>query len=78
MKSISTWFNGYFSDDELLKEAIHEMKEFSDTGILKDGVVRKAIRVMFQDYANIPMYDCQRIITNLVIERAAYKWAGIK
>lgn len=59
-----------------LKQAVIEMKDRRETGILCDGVIRR-VASQIQKEVGITYHDALQISETNIIEIAAFKWAGI-
>lgn len=62
------------SDDDL-REAVREIKELEECGVLPAGVVRE-VRARLVG-TGVPETDAVKVVDSSIYRMAAYKWAGI-
>lgn len=62
------------SDDDL-REAVHEIKELEERGVLHGGVIRE-IRARLVA-AGVPENDAVKVVDASIYRIAAFKWAGV-
>jgi len=61
--------------DSHLMVAIAELKEYRDTGLLRDGVIRQVAQQIHVELG-ISTHDSLNIAQSNLIELAAFKWMG--
>lgn len=64
------------SDDELIK-CIRQVKEWSNTGILEDGIVRELSKQV-EIVGHIRDYESLRMSEILIYKEASNRWYNIK
>ena len=57
-----------------LRQALREIKELEETGVLKDGVTRGTIRKLSRELA-IPHSDAHPVVIQGLFRIGSFKWA---